>query len=294
MSLYESGDSSGKASLQAMYDGTQKSCNTGEVSLEHLAYLIVRGGWPQNIGVSVDKAQILPKTYIDSVLDSDIEELDGQKINKNRMNLILKSLSRNETSLAANSKILTDVDDIKGSSSEDVSSLNTLKKYLDILDRLYLIENQEAYDINFMSSSRVGKQVKRHLTDPSLACVCLNLDVDKLMYDMTVFGLLFESLVERDLRIYADYLDAKLFHFRDNVSGTKVDLIIEFPNGEYCAIEIKTGFKQTDKAIEDLMKFYNYVERKPKFMCIIVGIYNGSVKDPKTGIYIVPITALKP
>lgn len=294
MSLYESGDSSGKASIQAMYDGVQKNYNTGDINIENIAYLIIRGGWPENIGVSKDKASILPNSYIESILDSDMNENSDTALNRNKMLLILRSLARNETSLASNTKILNDIDNIKGNNKEDIESKNTLKTYLDILDRLHLIENQEAYDINFRSSNRVGKQIKRHLTDPSLAAACLRLNTDKLLSDMVTFGLLFEALVERDLRIYINYLDGHLYHFRDNVSGLEVDAILEFPDGEYAAIEIKLGYSKVEEAKENLIKFKNSVNKKPKFMAIIVGKCIGIVKDPTTGIYILPITALKP
>ena len=141
---------------------------------------------------------------------------------------------------------------------------------------------------------RVGKAPKRHFTDPSLACACLNLNSDKLLSDFKTFGFLFEGLVERDLRIYMDYLNGSLHHFRDNVTGLEVDAILEFEDGEYAAIEIKLGFNKVDEAIDNLIKFNNNVTKSPKFMCVIVGKGSGIARDSKTGIYIVPITALKP
>ena len=114
------------------------------------------------------------------------------------------------------------------------------------------------------------------------------------MNDLRTFGFMFEALVERDLRIYMEYLDGELFHFRDNVSGLEIDSIVEFPDGEYGAIEIKLGYNQVEEAKKNLLNFSNNMIKKPKFMCVIVGYTDIIAKDPETGIYIVPITALKP
>ena len=157
-----------------------------------------------------------------------------------------------------------------------------------------MIENQEAYSNNYRSPKRVGKSPKRHFTDPSLACACLNLNSDKLLKDLKTFGFMFESLVERDLRIYMNYLDGHLYHFRDNVTGLEVDSILEFSDGEYAAVEIKLGFNQVNDAIDNLMKFKRQMIKEPKFMCVIVGMCQGIARDEKTGIYIVPLTSLKP
>ena len=115
-----------------------------------------------------------------------------------------------------------------------------------------------------------------------------------MIEDLKTFGFLFESLVERDLRIYMDYLNAKLYHFRDNVTGLEVDSILEFENGEYAAVEIKLGFEEFEEARDNLLKFSSSMKKKPKFMCVICGYNENIVKDPKSGVYLVPITALKP
>lgn len=163
-----------------------------------------------------------------------------------------------------------------------------------VLYRLHITENQNAYSENYRSPNRLGKSAKRHFTDPSLACACLDLTKDKLLNDPKTFGFMFESLVERDLRIYMEYLDGKLYHFRDNVTGLEVDSILEFNDGEYAAVEIKLGYREVDDAKKSLLNLYNNMTKKPKFMCIIVGFTDVIAKDPETGIYIVPITALKP
>ncbi len=284
MSLYESGDSTGDASLTAMLEDNQKNVNVKIPSLKELANLIVRGGWPSNIKVDADKVGLIPKSYIESILDKDMN--DDKRRDKNKMRMLLKSLSRNESTVVSNEKLIKDIDSIE--------SRITLRDYLDVLDRLHIIENQEAYSENYRSKERIGKSPKRHLTDPSLACASLNMNADKLLKDLKTFGFLFESLVERDLRIYIEYLGGHLYHFRDNVTGLEVDSILEFSNGDYAAVEIKLGYNAIETAKKDLLKFYDNMITKPKFMCIITGNFTSVVKDKETGIYIVPITALKP
>lgn len=291
MSLYESGDSTGKVSILDMLNGNFENKLNDKISLEKIANLIIRGGWPSNINIPEDKVNILPKSYIEAILDKDIN--DDKKRDKGKMNMLLKSLARNETTLASKNTLLKDIEEY-ASKNEAIESRITIDDYLDVLNRLHIIDNQDAYNENYRSPERVGKSVKRHFTDPSLACACLDLTKDKLINDLKTFGFMFEALVERDLRIYIDYLDGKLYHFRDNVTGLEVDSILEFSDGEYAAIEIKLGFHQVEEAKQSLMNFYNNMTKKPKFMCVIVGYTDIIAKDPKTGIYMVPITALRP
>ena len=291
MSLFESGDSSGKASILDMYNNKLQNSLNDKITLEKLANLIIRGGWPSNINVNEEKANIIPKSYIEAILEKDIHADKKRDINK--MTMLLKSLARNETTIASKNTLLKDIEDY-ANEKEIIESRITIDDYLDILNRLHITENQNAYNENYRSPERVGKSVKRHFTDPSLACACLDLTKNKLTNDLKTFGFMFEALVERDLRIYIEYLGGKLYHFRDNVTGLEVDSILEFDDGEYAAIEIKLGFRQVEEAKQNLLNFYNNMIKKPKFMCVVVGYTDVIAKDPETGIYIVPITALKP
>lgn len=291
MSLYESGDSTGKASLSDMYDGVQQNVKNTPIQLEKLASLIIRGGWPSNVDTDENKIGIIPKGYVNSIIDSDMN--DEKKRDKSKMLMLLKSLARNESTIASNQTLLNDIGQFATTDSV-IESRITIDDYLDVLNRLHIIENQNAYSENYRSPKRLGKSPKRHFTDPSLACACLDLTKEKLMNDLRTFGFMFESLVERDLRVYMDYLGGNLYHFRDNVTGLEVDSILEFPGGDYAAVEIKLGFNQVDEAKKNLMNFYNNMTKKPRFMCIIVGYLDFIVKDEETGIYIIPITSLKP
>ena len=292
MSLYESGDSTGVVSITDMLENKNINKNTGEVKIRELATLLIRGGWPESLKVKKENYPLIPKSYIDSILNVELNAEDKAR-DKNKMNMLLKSLARNESTTVSNKTIIKDIDEYE-SGNNILSSRTTLLDYLDFLERLHLIKNQESYSSNYRSPERVGKSVKRHFVDPSLACSLLNLNVDKLIGDLNTFGFLFEALVERDLGIYMDYLDGKIYHFRDNISGLEVDTILEFEDGEYAAVEIKLGYNEVDDAIKNLKEFYNKMVKKPKFMCVIVGVLEAAYKDPDTSIYVVPITALKP
>lgn len=291
MSLYESGNSTGKASIEDMKNGTLKNGLNDKITLQDLANLIIRGGWPSNINTPKDKIGIIPKSYIEAILDNDIN--DDKKRDKNKMEMLLKSLARNESTIVNKNTLLKDIGEY-ANEKEIIESRVTIEDYLDVLNRLHITENQNAYSENYRSPSRLGKTAKKHFTDPSLACACLDLTEKKLIDDLRTFGFLFEALVERDLRIYIEYLGGKLFHFRDNVSGMEVDSILEFNDGEYAAVEIKLGLYQVEEAKKNLLSFYENMVKKPKFMCVVVGYTDVIAKDPETGIYIVPITALKP
>ena len=291
MSLYESGDSTGKVSIQDMLNGNFESRLNDKITLQELANLIIRGGWPSNLRTPEDKIGIIPKSYIEAILDKDIH--DDKKRDKNKMSMLLKSLARNEATIANKNTLLKDIEQC-ANEKELIESRITIDDYLDVLSRLHITENQNAYSENYRSPNRLGKSVKRHFTDPSLACSCLDLTKDKLINDPKTFGFMFEALVERDLRIYMEYLDGKLYHFRDNVTGLEADAILEFSDGEYAAVEIKLGYREVDNAKKSLLNLYSNMVKKPKFMCVIVGFSDVIAKDPETGIYIVPITALKP
>lgn len=292
MSLFESGDSSGQISILDMLEGKEINKNTGKIELKTIANLIIRGGWPESLNIKEENYTLVPKSYIEAILNVEINE-DDKKRDKNKMNMLLKSLARNESTIVSNKTIIKDISEYE-TGDEYLANSATIADYLDFLERLHLIDNQEAYSLNYRSPERIGKSAKRHFTDPSLACACLSLTVDKMMKDLNTFGFLFEALVERDLRVYMDYLDGKLYHFRDNVSGLEADAILEFEDGEYAAVEIKLGYNEVDEAIENLKKLYKNMVKKPKFMCVIVGVCPAAYKDPESGIYVVPITALKP
>ena len=293
MSLFESGDSTGDVSLTGMLNGEVQEGFIRRIELDELAKLIIRGGWPENLDMDDADIGVIPESYIEAVVTRDMHERQSKKRSPQKMRMLIRALSRHESTLASDKTLVRDIEEYENG-EELIQSRETVADYLSVLDSLYLIDNQPAYSLHYRSSSRIGKTAKRHLVDPSLSCASLHLTVDKLMNDHETFGLMFEALVERDLRIYADYLGGQVYHFRDNTSGDEVDAIVEFKNGDYAAIEIKLTDGSIGEGIDSLKKFYEKVEKKPAFMCVIVGHLDAVMHDPKTGIYAVPITSLKP
>ena len=293
MSLYESGDSTGEASIMGMLNGQIQDGYVRKVELEEIARLIIRGGWPENIDMPVEDIGVIPENYLEAVVTKDMHERQTRKRNPEKMRMLIRSLSRHESTVAGDKTLVRDIEEYENG-EELIESRATVADYAGVLDSLFLIANQEAYSVHYRSSSRIGKSAKRHLVDPSLCCASLHLTVEKLLNDHETFGLLFEALVERDLRIYADYLEGHLYHFRDNASGDEVDAIVEFKEGDYAAFEIKLSDGSIQDAISSLVKFRDAVDKKPVYLCVIVGHLDTVMRDPETGVFVVPVTSLKP
>ena len=293
MSLYESEDSTGEASIMGMLNGQIQDGYVRKVELEEIARLIIRGGWPENIDMPAEDIGVIPESYLEAVVTKDMHERQTRKRSPEKMRMLIRSLSRHESSVAGDKTLVRDIEEYENG-EELIESRATVADYAGVLDSLFLIANQEAYSVHYRSSSRIGKSAKRHLVDPSLCCASLHLTVEKLLNDHETFGLMFEALVERDLRIYADYLEGHLYHFRDNASGDEVDAIVEFKDGEYAAFEIKLSDGSIQDAIDSLIKFRDNAVKKPAYLCVIVGHLDTVMKDPETGVFIVPVTSLKP
>lgn len=291
MTLYETGDSTGKVSIRDLYNNKFENGINKEIDLESLAKYIIRGGWPKNQTIDNKYIDIIPKSYIENILDVDMNK--DKRRNKIKMQMLLRSLSRNETTMVKKQTLLKDIF-INEDEKELLQNRITLDDYLDVLKRLHILVEQNPYSMNYRSPNRVGKSSKYHLIDPSLACACLNLNVEKLLEDPKTFGFMFESLVEHDLEVYINTMNGKLYHFRDNISGLEIDSILEFEDGNYAAVEIKLTENGIEEAKKNLLNFKNNVVKEPKFMCIIIGNTDMMIKDKETGIYILPVTALKP
>ena len=292
MSLYESGDSSGKVSLFDICNGNLTMQMIEEVSLERLAFYIVRGGWPENISVDEDKAHLMPRSYMQTVVEEDINNLDDAiEYNRHKVELLLRSLARNETTTVSDSSLLKDIIE----QDNESMSRNTIAKYLQALSRLFIFNNQIPYSPNLRSSLRVKQAEKRHFSDPAMACALLSITPEQLLNDLNTFGFLFEALVERDLAVYAQSFGGKLFHYQD-YKNNEIDAVIELENGDWCAFEIKLGAKKIDEGAENLVKVCSDIEQNggkpPKVKCVICGLSNAAYVRPD-GVFVVPITALK-
>ncbi len=292
MSLYESGDSSGAISLNDLCMGKLDAQMTGEVSLEDLAYYIVRGGWPDNIAAAHDKAHLMPRAYMTTIINEDLNRLDeGIEYNKQKANLLLRSLARKEATTVSNLSLLKDITQ----NDKEGMSRNTLTRYLEALGRLFLFNNQPPYSPSLRSSLRVKAAEKRHFSDPAMAAALMGATQSKLMGDLNTFGLLFESLVEHDLRIYAESFGGKLFHYQD-YKNNEIDAVVELEDGTWCAFEIKLGAKKIDEGAQSLLRTAAEIEKnggiKPRVLCVICGLTNAAYIRPD-GVFVVPLTALK-
>ena len=264
---------------------------TGEVNLRDLANYVVRGGWPGNLDTSIENASILPQAYLDEILDDDSQRVDGKKYDVAKMRLLLHSLARNESTTATKKKLL---DDIKEADDKTVDA-ETITTYLDVFNRLFLLDNQMPFSASIRSSVRVKQAEKRHFCDPSLACALLKATPDRLISDLETFGFLFEALVERDLKIYAESFGANVFHYQD-YSGREIDAVVEMGDGRWCAFEIKLGANQIDKAAAGLVALRDSIAESggvaPSVLCVICGMSNAAYVRPD-GVCVVPVTALK-
>ena len=291
MSLYESGDSTGDVSLQDLCNGNMKEKLTGEVDLRKIIEFIIKGGWPGNLNVPIERAGLLPESYIDAILDDDVYRIDGVKRDSNKMRLLLRSLARNESTTVTNKTLKRDIKEID---DEDID-IDTVASYLDIFTRLFILDNQKPFAENIRSFVKVKQSEKRHFVDPSLPCSLLKATPEKLLNDLNTLGFLFEALCERDLKIYAESFRANLYHYQD-YKDREIDAVVELENGEWCAFEIKLGANQIDEASENLLKIKDEIKKEngkvPKILCVICGLANAAYKRPD-GVYVVPITALK-
>lgn len=291
MSLYESGDSTGDVSLKDIYNNKVKGKLTGEINLKDIIKLVLRGGWPGSMDVPFDEAIKLPKEYIKQIIDTDIDRISDVKRDLHKVMLLLKSLSRNETTTSTIAKLKADISEVD---NEDID-VKTITEYLGDLNKLYLIENQLPFNSNIRSSMRVKQMEKRHFVDPSIATSILNMTPEMCINDLFSFGFYFEAMVERDLRIYAEANGWNLFHYQD-YDGNEFDAVVEFDDGDYAAFEIKLGANQIDDAANNLIRISNTMKEKkikpPKSLCVICGLTN-AIYTREDGVIVIPITALK-
>lgn len=291
MSLYESGDSSGSISLEDLCMGKLENMASAGVTLNRLIGLIVRGGWPSNIGIPLAQASLLPMEYLNAIIEDDIYRMDGIKRDLTKMRLLLRSLARNESTSATNRRLKNDIKEID---DEDIDP-DSVATYLDIFNRLFLTDNQDPFSYNIRSSVRVKQAPKRHFADPSLACALLKIGPDHLLSNLETLGFLFEALCIRDLRIYGESFGGSLYHYQD-YSGREIDAVIGLPNGNWCAFEIKLGANRIDEAANNLIRIHNAIKAEnglpPSVMCVICGMTNAAYKRDD-GVFVVPITGLR-
>ncbi|HJJ48617.1 MAG TPA: DUF4143 domain-containing protein [Methanocorpusculum sp.] len=292
MSLYETGDSTGQVSLGDLFTDTLKTTLCKKTDLKELIYFCIRGGWPANMKAKEKEAALAAKEYLNLLLDNDIENPGGIRYDKRKLHALLHSLARNESTVVSNATLRSDMLKYDETSADP----NTISTYLDILFRLFLIEEQPSFNPHLRSSRRILTSPKRHFTDPSLAAAALQATPEMLFDDLKTFGFLFEALCEHDLKIYADVLGGTLYHYRD-AKGKEIDAVIELENGVWGGFEIKLGAHQVDEAAENLIAIRSIIEKEegtaPAFLCVLCGTADIAYKR-KDGVFVVPLTSLGP
>lgn len=292
MSLWESGDSSGEVSLAELFKTPDFISGISSIDLEKMAYLSCRGGWPLAVNMNDEIALDQAFDYIEAVEKRDISMSDGINRDPTRTHRLLRSYARHQGSQASYGTIKADLI----TNESDTFSEDTIASYINALKKIFVIEDSEAWNPNLRSKSAIRTSDTRYFTDPSIATAALGLGPSDLINDLNTFGLVFETLCIRDLRVYAEALYGKVYHFRDR-NGLECDAVIHLRDGSYGLVEVKLG---GDDLINDGVKTLKSLEskidtdrmKKPSFLMVLtaVGSYAYRRED---GVYVVPIGCLK-
>lgn len=292
MSLFESGDSSGEVSLQELFSGNLDADGENQNDIEKLAFLICRGGWPGAIDLNEKAALQQAFDYYDGVVKSDINRADGNNKNVERVKRIMRSFARNQGSQIANTVITNDI------LANDSSSVNedTVHTYIEALKKIFVIEDMTAWNPNLRSKSAIRTSDTRYYVDPSIAVASLGVGPEDLINDLNTYGLFFETLCVRDLRVFAESLDGSVYHYRDN-TGLECDAVVHLRNGKYGLIEIKLGGDTLiNEGAENLKKLAEKIDttkmKNPSFLMVLTGIGQYAYKR-EDGVLVVPIGCLK-
>ena len=292
MSLWESGDSSGEVSLRNMFSGEEPD-GVSTISLDRLAYLTCRGGWPETLRLKESAALRVPNAYLDGVLNSDISRVDDVRRDGEFMRRVMRSLARLQGGQVPISTIYADLQ-ANGQSS---MSEDTIADYVRVLKKIFVEEDMPAWNPNLRSKAAIRTSDTRYFVDPSIATAVLGVGPQDLINDMNTFGFLFETMAIRDLRVYSESMDGKVYHYRDN-NKLECDAVVHLRNGKYGLIEIKIGgekwIEEGAKNLHSLAKIIDTSQMStPSFLMVLTGIGNYAYRRDD-GVYVVPIGCLKP
>lgn len=292
MSLWESGDSTGEVSLGELFAAPESISGSTSMNLEKIAFLTCRGGWPLSVKMDDEVALDQAFDYIEAVEKRDISMADGVNRDAVRTHRILRSYARHQGAQASYGTIKADL----SSNESDNFDEDTIASYVSALKKIFVIEDSEAWNPNLRSKSAIRTSDTRYFTDPSIATAALGLGPADLMNDLNTFGLIFETLCVRDLRVFAEALNGKVYHYRDK-TGLECDAVIHLRNGCYGLVEIKIG---GDDLISDGVRTLKALEakidpermKKPSFLMVLTGVGPYAYKR-EDGVYVVPIGCLK-
>jgi len=290
MSLYESGASSGLISLKDICQGKAIGVQTvPSPEVEELIELVLRGGWPGAVGKSAAVARMIPKQYVANMVDVDLAKFEDVERDPVKVLKCLRSLARNESTTASTNTIRNDIAEFDDASL----SINTVTDYIGVFNRIFLVRDVPPFSTFLRSPVRIKQMSKRRFCDPSLAAALLKATPALLKRDLRTFGLLFESLVMRDLEIYAEAMEGELYHYQD-YDGDEFDAVIQTPDDGWSAFEIKLDPMQVDEAAKNLLRIAaKFRHNPPKSLGVIVGKSGLAYRREEDGVYVIPIMALK-
>lgn len=295
MSLWESEDSTGDVSLEELFINPDTVDGVSDIDLDRLAYLTCRGGWPKAVLKKSEKAALAQAfDYYDSVVSNDIKRVDDIDRDEELTKRIMRSYARNQGTQATVGTILAD---IKSNGDERMSD-STVYSYIKALKEIFVIEDSIAWNPNLRSKTAIRTSDTRYFIDPSIATAALGMGPKDLINDMETFGFIFETLAIRDLRVYADALDGKIYHYRDK-NNLECDAVIHLRNGSYGLVEVKIGgaelIKEGAESLKTLSSKIDSTRMKtPSFMMVLTGIGKFAYKRPEDGVLVIPIGCLKP
>lgn len=295
MSLWESEDSTGDVSLEELFINPDTVDGVSDIDLDRLAYLTCRGGWPKAVLKKSEKAALAQAfDYYDSVVSNDIKRVDDIDRDEELTKRIMRSYARNQGTQATVGTILAD---IKSNGDERMSD-STVYSYIKALKEIFVIEDSIAWNPNLRSKTAIRTSDTRYFIDPSIATAALGMGPKDLINDMETFGFIFETLAIRDLRVYADALDGKVYHYRDK-NNLECDAVIHLRNGSYGLVEVKIGgtepIREGAESLKTLSSKIDSTRMKtPSFMMVLTGIGNFAYKRPEDGVLVVPIGCLRP
>ena len=292
MSLFESGEAEGSVSLTDLFSGKQDIMGINHLDIHRLAFLVCRGGWPRASFLKDEIALDQAYDYYDAIVHADISRVDGVKRDAERVKRLMRSYARNQGAQISNEALKADME------QNDVSSLdaNTVMSYINALKKILVIEEMPAWNPNLRSKTSIRSADTRYFIDPSIAVAALGVGPNDLLEDLNTFGLLFETMCVRDLRVFADALHGCVYHYRDK-TGLKCDAVIHLRNGAYGLIEIKLGGDAAiEHGAETLKKLRDKIDtdkmKAPAFLMVLTGASQYAFQR-KDGVYVVPIGCLR-
>ena len=292
MSLYESGDSSGEIQMSALFGASKNIFANNRLEINKLAYLICRGGWPQASMMESDIALDQAFDYYDAVVQHDISRTDNVVRDPERVKLLMRSYARHQGASVSYGTICSDMKNNDNSTLSD----ETVAAYIKSLKKIFVIEDLPAWNPNLRSKSAIRTADTRYFTDPSIATAALGIGPGDLLKDIETFGLVFETLCIRDLRIYAEAINGSVYHYRDS-NGLECDAVIHLRNGNYGLVEIKLGGERLiEEGAKNLLKLAKQIDTTkmpaPSLMMVLVGVGSYAYRR-NDGVYVVPIGCLK-